>query len=91
MGFLPKNYREKKVLNKKGSWRLNGVRQIQYIQSIEQKRNSIFKAVQEKYMNRFGDWGDFVTNIYSKECNSDPEKLIDWIKANHWDIYLDLF
>lgn len=91
IGHLPKNYRAKRVLNKKGGWALNFLRQIQYTQSIEQKKNAIFKAVKEKYEDRFGDWGDFVTNVYYKECNDDPEKLIGWIKQNHPDIYLDLF
>ena len=91
IGHFPKNYRAKRVFNKRGSWTLNSLRQIQYTQSIEQRKNSIFKAVQEKYKDRFGDWEDFVTDVYYKRCNDDPEKLIDWIKQNHPDIYLDLF
>ena len=72
-------------------WKLDFHRQIQYTQSIEQKKSIIFAAVQGKYNSRFGTWGSFLTKIYSKQCESNPEFLVTWIKANHPDIYLDLF
>lgn len=91
IGLVPNRWRVKRVINKRDLWKLDSYRQIHYTQTIEQKKNLIFKAVQGKYQERFGDWGDFVTKIYWGQCNSKPESLIDWLKLNHVDIYLDLF
>jgi len=91
IGFFPRRLGSDKIINKRNQWKLDLYRQIQYTQTIDQKKNLIFKAVQGKYQSRFGNWGDFVTKVYSRQCKSRPETLIQWIKENHPDIYLDLF
>ena len=91
IGQLPNRWKSKKVINRKGNWKLDSYRQIQYIQSSEQKKNLIFKAIQNKYKERFKDWNDFVVNVYWKKCNSNPDELINWLKEEHIDIYCDLF
>ena len=92
IGFFPRRLgSDKIIINKRNLWKLDLYRQIQYTQTIEQKKCLIFKAVQGKYQSRFGNWGDFLTKIYSEQCKNRPEILIDWIKANHPDIYIDLF
>ena len=80
-----------KIINKSNLWQLNHYRQIQYIQTPEQKVNLILKIVQNKYYERFGSWSKFRVNIYVKECNKNPHKLIEWLKINHNDIYLEIF
>ena len=91
IGFLPNRRRTNKVINSRGNWKLDNYRQIQYIQTNEQKKNLIFKAVQGKYKERFGEWGTFVTKIYSRQCNNKSDKLIEWLRKHHSDIYVDLF
>ncbi len=91
IGFFPRRLGSEKIINKRSLWKLDLYRQIQYTQTTDQKKNIIFKAVQGKYQGRFGNWSDFVTKIYSEQCKSTPQTLIDWVKANHPDIYLDLF
>lgn len=91
LGLLPERWRSKNVVNKKENWKLDFYRQIQFVQNVEQRKNLIFSAIQGKYKDRFIDWGDFVSNVYSKECNNKPEILEEWIKTNHPDIFTDLF
>ena len=91
IGFLPNRRRTNKVINSRGNWKLDSYRQIQYIQTNEQKKNLIFKVVQGKYKERFGEWGTFVTKIYSRQCDNKPDKLIEWLRKHHSDIYVDLF
>lgn len=91
IGAMPSRWKSKQVINKKNNWKLNGARQIQYTQSAEQKKLQIFAAVQGKYEKRFGEWGDFVTNVYWKACGNSPDNLIEWVKKNHPDMYVDLF
>jgi methionine synthase II (cobalamin-independent) len=91
IGFFPRRLGTDKIINKRNQWKLDLYRQIQYTQTIDQKKNLIFKAVQGKYQSRFGSWSDFVTKVYSRQCKSNPEILIEWVKKNHSDIYLELF
>lgn len=91
IGLVPSRGQSKQVINKRDMWKLDGYRKIQYVQTPEQKKNLIFRAVQGKFQKRFGDWGDFVTKIYWRECQNKPENLIEWLKINHIDIYLELF
>ncbi|MFC1948596.1 hypothetical protein ACFLW0_00240 [Chloroflexota bacterium] len=81
----------RQVPNRSTSWKLNGTRQIQYIQNSDHKKNIIFGAVQGKYKERFGSWGDFLYDVYHLQCHNDPDQLILWFKKNHTDIYYDLF
>ena len=90
IGLIPIRWQSDKVINRRKIWKLDTYRQIQYTQSIEQKKNLIFKAIKGKYKNRFGDWSDFL-EIYLHKCNNKPERLIYWIKKNHPDIFIDLF
>jgi hypothetical protein len=89
LGQIPNRSQTKNVLNRKENWKLNGLRQIQYVQNIRHKEVLIFKIIQEKYMDRFGDWSDFVM-LYWKECNDNPEKLIEYLKIKHPDIYQEI-
>ena len=91
IGFFPRRLGSEKIINKRNLWNLDLYRQIQYTQSIDQKKNIIFKAVQGKYQSRFGEWSSFLTKIYAKQCKNSPDTLINWIKTNHPDIYLELF
>lgn len=91
IGFLPNRRRTDKVINSRGNWKLDNYRQIQYIQTNEQKKNLIFKAVQGKYKERFGEWVTFVKKIYSRQCDNKSDKLIEWLRKHHSDIYIDLF
>jgi hypothetical protein len=90
IGLLPNRWESRKIINRRDYWKLNSFRQIQYVQNADQKKNVIFNAIQGKYKSRFGEWSDLLS-FYSKECNNEPERLIEWIKKYHPDIYLDLF
>jgi hypothetical protein len=79
------------IINKRELWKLDLYRQITFTQNDEQKKHLIFRAIQGKYASSFGDWTDFVTNIYHSECKSSPRELIKYIKNKHPQIYLDLF
>lgn len=91
IGNLPYNGQEEQFINKSDNWKLHSLRQIQYVQTNQQKKNLIFKAVKGKYRDRFGEWGDFMTDVYWRQCANDSDKLIEWLKKNHIDIYTDLF
>ena len=65
--------------------------QIQYLQDANHKMNIIFAAVQGKYKERFGEWGDFLADIYAAKCNSNPKMLVEWVRVNHPDMYCTLF
>lgn len=91
IGSMPHRWQQQKVINNRSSWKLDDYRQIQYTQSISQKKNLIFGAVQGKYKDRFGSWNDFLFNIYHDQCHRNPGELILWLKKNHPDIYCDLF
>ena len=91
IGLAPNRWRKENVANIKGNWKLNDYRQIQYVQTPEQKERVIFAAIQSKCQDQFPSWSDFVMDIYWKECDSDPEKLIVWFKQNHPDMYMELF
>ena len=89
LGDVPKRSSQKNVLNRKENWKLNGLRQIQFVQNLKNKELMIFKIIQERYMNRFVDWSDFVS-FYWKELNNDPQKLVEYIKEKHPDIYNEI-
>jgi len=90
IGAMPR-WQLKKVMNRRSYWKLNGYRQIQYIQNSNHKKNIIFSAVQGKYKERFDSWSDFLSDVYYLQCHHDPDELILWFKKNHTDIYSDLF
>ena len=89
LGMIPNHSREETVLNRKENWKLNSIRQIQYVQSSKQKEMMIFKLIQDVFINRFGDLVNFVS-IYKEECNNDLDKLINYLKQNHPDIYEEI-
>jgi len=91
IGSMPHKWQQEKVINKSSSWKLDGFRQIQYIQNANHKKNIIFGAIQNKCKDKYGDGGDFYHDIYWKQCHEDPEELILWFKENHPDMYCDLF
>jgi len=91
IGFMPHQWQQKEVINYRRIWKLDGYRQIQYIQNSNHKKNIIFSAVQGKYKGKFGSWDEFLYNIYYNQCHNDPNELILWLKKNHPDIYYDLF
>ena len=91
IGFMPHQWQQKEVINYRRIWKLDGYRQIQYIQNSNHKKNIIFSAVQGKYKEKFGSWDEFLYNIYYNQCHNDPNELILWLKKNHPDIYYDLF
>lgn len=92
IGNNPKRDFIKNVPNRKDKWKLNGHRQIQYVQNEKQKKDQIFNLVQSKYSSRFPNFiDDFFYKIYVNECNSNLQDLTKWIKINHLDIYLDIF
>ncbi len=91
IGSMPRNWKSNRVINRKSKWKLDKYRQITYNQSIIQKKNLIFYVLQNKYKDRFPVFKDFMSNVYRKECQRDPKKLIDWLKKNHPDIYLNIF
>ena len=91
IGGMPHRWQRQQVINKRSSWKLDDHRQIQYIQNANHKKNIIFSAVQSKCKDEYGSWGDFLHNIYYKQCHNDPDELILWFKKNHQDIYFDLF
>ena len=90
IGSMPR-WSPKKVMNRRSYWKLNADRQIQYIQNSNHKKNIIFGVVQSKCGDKYGSWGDYLYDIYSKQCHNDPDELILWFKKNHPDIYYDLF
>lgn len=92
IGCMPHRWQEEKVINYRKIWKLDGCRQIQYVQNSNQKSNVILCAVQdEKYKDTFGSWSDFLYDIYFLQCHNDPDKLIVWFKENHPQIYYDIF
>jgi len=91
IGNLPYHGQEEQVVNKREIWKLDSLRQIQYVQTNEHKKKLIFKAVKGKYRDKFGEWGDFMTDVYWKQCDNNSDKLIEWLKTNHIDIYTELF
>jgi hypothetical protein len=54
---------------------------------MEQKKNLIFAVVQTTYKDRFPNWTNFRLEVYWKQCNDEPQKLVEWLKHNHPDIY----
>ncbi len=90
IGYMPR-WSQQKVLNRRSSWKLNGCRQIQYVQNSNHKKNIIFGAVQSKCGDKYGHWSNFLYDIYCKQCHNDPDELILWFKKNHPDIYYDIF
>lgn len=91
IGQMPHRWHQEKVINTRNAWKLDDSRQIQYLQTIEQKKNIIFSAVQNKYKETFGSWTDFLGNIYYRECHNDPSELIEWVREKYPDIYSELF
>ncbi|MFC1908966.1 hypothetical protein ACFLXD_03800 [Chloroflexota bacterium] len=91
IGLMPHQWQAGKVINNRRIWKLDNYRQIQYIQNANHKKNIIFGAIQSKCKDKYGSWGDFLDNIYYKQCHNDPDELIFWFKKNHPDIYCDLF
>lgn len=91
VGLSPNRWRKENVANIKANWKLNDYRQIQYVQTPEQKERVILGAIQTRYPEIRENWSDFVLDIYWKECNYEPEKLIEWFKQNHPDMYMELF
>jgi len=91
LGLVPNRWQQTNVPNRPAHWQLNDHRQIQYVQTTGQKKNLIFAALQTTYKDRFPDWADFRSEVYWKECNDEPQKLVEWLKRNHPDIYLELF
>lgn len=91
IGCMPHQWQEEKVINYRRIWKLDGCRQIQYVQNSNHKRNIIFGAVQGKYKEKFGSWDEFLHNIYFLQCHNDPDELILWFKENHPEIYYELF
>ena len=91
IGSMPHRWQQEKVINYRRIWKLDGCRQIQYVQNSNHKRNIIFGAIQGKYKEKFGSWGKFLYNIYFLQCHNDPDELILWFKENHPEIYYDLF
>lgn len=89
LGQIPNHNREKTVLNRKENWKLNGLRQIQYVQNSKNKELMIFKLIQDNFMVRFGDWSDFVS-LYSEKCNSNIDELLDYLRLNQPDIYAEI-
>jgi hypothetical protein len=89
LGVVPKRSSERNVLNRKENWKLNGLRQIQYVQNLRNKELIIFKIIQEKFMKRFGDWTDFVC-LYHEKLENDPHKLVEYLKVEHPDIYNEI-
>ncbi|MBP0905165.1 hypothetical protein ACFSKN_17735 [Mariniflexile gromovii] len=91
IGNNPERNFEKNVPNRKDKWKLNRHRQIQYIQTNEQKLNQIFNLIQSRYSDRFPKFiDDFFNKVYLDECQSDFGNLIRWIKISHPDIYLEI-
>ena len=43
IGAIPRRWSKEKVINKRDIWKLDGFRQIQYVQNSEQKKLVIFK------------------------------------------------
>ncbi len=91
LGDFTERSSENDVVNSQDKWRLNHYRQIQFVQTKEQKRNIIFSVIQEKYRDRFDDWENFIIDIYLQKCNKDPDRFIDWLAENHPDIYTSIF
>jgi hypothetical protein len=89
IGNLPYRTAAKNVDNKKVNWEFNSCRQIQYVQTVEQKANLIKDVVYRKYLNRFGTWFDFL-DFYSIELKKNPQKLLDYMKEKHPDIYEEI-
>jgi len=89
IGDCPDRWSHENVNNRKEYWELNGQRQIQYIQTPEHKVNSIKDIVYRKYKERFGSWIEFL-DFLSHDLKNDPEKIIDFIKDNHPDIYEEI-
>lgn len=89
LGQIPNRSREKTVLNRKENWKLNGLRQIQYVQNSKNKELLIFKLVQDRFMDRFGDWSDFVS-LYSEKCNNNINELLDYLRLNQPEIYAEI-
>ena len=90
IGLVPDRWSQKNIANRKEYWRLNSLRQIQYVQNFKQKERLIFSLLQSKYSVRFPVFMDFVGKIYWDECNHDLEKLMNWFKSKHPDIYYEI-
>jgi hypothetical protein len=90
IGAMPNRFQSNQVKNISKNWSLNGGRQLQYIQTVEHKKNIIFASIQS-HEDRFGDWADFVTKIYNDELDNDPNKLIEWFQTNHPDLFAESF
>lgn len=90
LGEIPNRWQSKKVQNRKENWKLNSYRQIQYVQTINHKGRLAFNLIKDKYLDKFGSWTNFMLDVYWKECNNKPKKLLDYLKQNHPDIYEEL-
>jgi hypothetical protein len=88
IGNNPSRFFQKNVPNRKDKWRLNRNRQIQYVQTNEQKLNQIYSLIQSKYKDRFPNFiDDFYYKIFVDECKEDLGNLSNWLKINHSDIH----
>jgi len=84
IGTVPNREQEKQVINQKHNWKLNSLRQIQYIQNKRQKEISVFSVIQE-YPNPFGNWNNFCI-FYNDKCNNDIDILMKYLMKNHPEI-----
>ncbi len=89
LGQIPNRSRDKTVLNRKENWVLNNFRQIQYVQNSKNKELMIFKLIQDRFIDKFGDWSDFVF-LYYEKCGDNVDRLMDYLRLNHPDIYAEI-
>jgi hypothetical protein len=87
LGQIPDRSLKPNVTNRTGNWKLNMFRQIQYIQNSKQKENLILEIIYTKFPTRFENWLAFKIDICSNLCQNDPERLLNYLKKNHPDIY----
>ena len=80
IGNIPKTSDAEDRINRKGTWELNGLRQIQYVQNNSNRELLMFKIIKEH--NIFSSWGAFV-HFYNSTLNNDAEKLFQYLITNH--------
>lgn len=89
LGRLPDN-RQRKILNRKDEFLLNGLRDLTYTQNPSQRVNTILEASRyEPYCN-YHKYQE-LDEAFWYECDGSYSKFLKWYKTKHGNVYLMLF
>ncbi len=89
LGGTP-DYTDRRRLNRKDDYRLNGQRRLCYLQSQHQRVRTILRASREKPYDGFHKYDDLF-NQFALHFRSNAEEFMRWYKKTYPKLYMMLF